>query len=190
MTPQRMASERRSPSRMARIAPRLGDVVRPWFLPASLAVAVVGADLASKQWALAHLGAAGSTHSGLQSAVVTNRGAAWGLGSSAPLLVGVIEAFGVVLLGWRLLMRATRAERVWLAVVLGGATANLIERVGRGAVTDWIHVAPYPPYFNVADVAVRGGLIAWAVLVLVRRRRFISAIDAQAISLPQVDQSR
>lgn len=119
MTPQRITANPTSPSRMARIAPRLGDVVRPWFLPVSLAVAVVGADLGSKQWALAHVGAAGSTHSGLRSAVVTNRGAAWGLGSSAPLLVGVMEAIGVVLLGWWLLMRATRAERVCLAIVLG-----------------------------------------------------------------------
>lgn len=124
-----MASDHRSPSRRARITPRLGDVARPWWLPTSLAVAVAGADLASKQWALSHLGGAGSTHSGLQFAVVANRGAAWGLGSSAPLLVGIIEAFGVVLLGWWSLTRATRAERVCLAVVLGGATANLIERV-------------------------------------------------------------
>jgi len=131
-----MASDRRSPSRMARIAARPGGVARPWWLPASLAVLVAGADLASKQWALAHLGAAGSSHSGRQLAVVANRGAAWGLGSSAPLLIGIVEAFGVVLLGWWLVTRTTSAERVCLAVVLGGATANLIERVGRGAVTD------------------------------------------------------
>jgi len=175
---------------MARIAARLGGVARPWWLPAFLAVAVAVADLASKQWALAHLGAAGSSHSGRQFAVVINRGAAWGLGSSAPLLIGIVEAFGVVLLGWWLVTRTTSAERVCLAVVLGGATANLIERVGRGAVTDWVHVAPYPPYFNVADVAVRGGLIACAVLVLPRRRRSVSETKPTAKSLSTVDRSR
>lgn len=175
---------------MARIAARLGEVARPWWLPASLAVLVAGADLASKQWALAHLGAAGSSHSGLRLAVVANRGASWGLGSSAPLLVGVVEAFGGVLLGWWLLTRATSTERVCLAVVLGGATANLIERVGRGAVTDWVHVAPYPPYFNVADVAVRGGLIACVVLVLVRRRRSVSETKPTARSLSPMDRRR
>lgn len=49
-------------------------------------------------------------------------------------------------------------------------------------------VAPYPPYFNVADVAVRGGLIACAVLALARRRRPVSKTTAQSLS--PMDRSR
>ena len=45
--------------------------------------------------------------------------------------------------------------------MLGGALGNLADRLfrspglGRGAVTDWIHVGWYLPSFNVADVAIR-----------------------------------
>ncbi len=61
---------------------------------------------------------------------------------------------------WWLLTRARRsvsasASPSFWAVRQG----NLVDRMVRGAVTDWIHLAPYPPYFNVADVAIRGGLI-------------------------------
>lgn len=50
------------------------------------------------------------------------------------------------------------------ATALGGAVANLIDRLAHDAVTDWIRVAPYRAYFNVADVAVRGGLMAAVIL--------------------------
>jgi len=56
-------------------------------------------------------------------------------------------------------------------VVLGGAIGNLSERLARGTVTDWIHLAPYPPYFNLADVAIRISLFALAAMVFARRSR-------------------
>lgn len=66
----------------------------------------------------------------------------------------------------------SRPAALVLAVVLGGALGNLADRVfrspglGRGAVVDWIHVAGYPATFNLADVAIRAGAVAAAVVLL------------------------
>jgi signal peptidase II len=46
-----------------------------------------------------------------------------------------------------------------LALVMGGAVGNLVDRALRGHVVDFIHVSGWP-VFNVADVAiVAGGLL-------------------------------
>lgn len=58
------------------------------------------------------------------------------------------------------LWRAQRSpERIGFSLALGGGLGNLIDRLTRGAVTDWIHVAGYPATFNLADIAVRVGLL-------------------------------
>lgn len=48
-------------------------------------------------------------------------------------------------------------------LLLGGAIANLIDRVGDGRVTDFIDAARWPA-FNLADVAITAGVLAllWA----------------------------
>lgn len=82
---------------------------------------------------------------------------------SAPVCpVGVLEALGVLAVCWWLWTAANTGQRLCAAIVLGGAASNLLDRLQHGAVTDWIRVAPYPPYFNLADLAIRGGLIAAA----------------------------
>ncbi|HEX5334038.1 MAG TPA: signal peptidase II [Cellulomonas sp.] len=60
--------------------------------------------------------------------------------------------------GW---LRAARGpvERDAVAVLLGGAVGNLLDRVVNGAVTDWVHVGWYPATFVLADVAIRSGVL-------------------------------
>lgn len=59
-----------------------------------------------------------------------------------------------------------------LGLVLGGGVSNLLDRLlrgrgfGRGGVIDWIGLAPYPKVFNLADIAIRAGAIALAVMLL------------------------
>jgi signal peptidase II len=126
-------------------------------------------DLASKMWAHAHLNDVSAARP-LQFAVIMNRGAAWGLGSSSPAWVIGAEAAATLAAIWWMATRVTRAESVAAAAVVGGAAANLVDRAEHGAVTDWIHIAPYPAYFNAADIAVRVGLITGALLLLHRHR--------------------
>lgn len=90
-----------------------------------------------------------------------------GLGLAALLMVGVY--FWRVEPGHRLLLTA-------LALVLGGAVGNLLDRIAAGAVTDFIdvYVGTYHWHtFNVADSAISVGiaLIAWDTLLGHRRQR-------------------
>jgi signal peptidase II len=45
-----------------------------------------------------------------------------------------------------------------LVLALGGATSNLLDRIGRGAVIDFIDLGWWPP-FNVADMAIVTGVV-------------------------------
>lgn len=54
--------------------------------------------------------------------------------------------------------RATRGQHVGFALVVAGALGNVVDRVVRGFVIDFIHLNHWP-VFNVADVAVVVGTI-------------------------------
>lgn len=59
-----------------------------------------------------------------------------------------------------------RMERIGFGLILGGALANMFDRIVRGAVVDWIdvHWGPHHwPAFNMADVGISIG----AMLLLV-----------------------
>lgn len=135
-----------------------------------LAAVVTALDLSSKLWARTHLVPVGRDHPVVSVALVRNRGAGLGIGAGHPGMVGAVEVLGVLLVAWWLWSASTAGWRACAAAVLGGAAGNLVDRLRHGAVTDWIHIAPYPPYFNVADLAIRGGLVAAAVVALCRYR--------------------
>jgi signal peptidase II len=63
--------------------------------------------------------------------------------------------------------------QVGLALILGGALGNLVDRIARGYVVDFIHVKGWP-VFNVADIAVVAGVMLIALARFVRRRRAIA----------------
>ncbi len=80
-----------------------------------------------------------------------------------------LVAIGVVAtLAWK-----SPAQKVWMqaafALILGGATGNLWDRVAQGQVTDFIDVFVrdhHWPIFNMADSALTVGLIALAVRMI------------------------
>lgn len=86
----------------------------------------------------------------------------------------------IVLSVW--LYRMLRSER-WLslsiAMILGGAIGNLIDRVWYGYVVDFIQVywrTSYFPSFNIADAAISCGTIILLVLTLFEK----NDVDANA----------
>ena len=97
-----------------------------------------------------------------------NSGVAFGLsGDVPPLLIGAAIALLVGLLAF-LSLRRNAARLVWLpaGLLVGGALANLCDRVRDGAVTDFIDL-PLWPTFNLADVSI---VIGVALLVLLSER--------------------
>lgn len=81
--------------------------------------------------------------------------------------IGLAVVVSVVLLVWLRSLKAQQTwERVALALILGGALGNLIDRVHLGYVVDFIQVYYanyYWPSFNVADsaICVGAGMLIW-----------------------------
>ena len=95
---------------------------------------------------------------------VRNTGVAFGALGGGGALVYVLEGVALLaLIGFL----AARPGRRWLwlptGMLLGGAIGNLIDRVARGSVIDFIKL-PHWPAFNVADIAITFGVV---ILVLV-----------------------
>ncbi len=110
-----------------------------------------------------------------------NTGAAFSLlhdagGWQRPLLIGVSIAIMIWLGFW--LHRLNSAERLQIssiALVMGGAAGNLVDRLQTGAVADFIvlHYQGWQwPTFNVADAAITAGVVG---LLLGLRRASIQA---------------
>jgi signal peptidase II len=97
-----------------------------------------------------------------------NRGAAFSMLAGASgwqrwFFIGLALAVSVALVVW--IWRAPRGDKLLpfaLALILGGAVGNLIDRIVHGYVVDFIHVhwgASYFPAFNVADSAITVGAV-------------------------------
>ncbi len=86
---------------------------------------------------------------------VTNGGVGWGIGLGG---MGLWLVLGVVVVG---LIKF--ADKWWEKLLLAGGIANLIDRLGNGAVTDFINLRGL--WINLADimisVAVVGAIISY-----------------------------
>ena len=101
---------------------------------------------------------------------VQNTGSAFGLfqGNNIPLLL--VSLVGVVVLAYiyRSQERPSLLMRISIALMLGGAIGNLLDRILQGHVTDFIDIGPWP-VFNLADSSIVVGVILMAWLLVVRR---------------------
>jgi signal peptidase II len=89
---------------------------------------------------------------------IRNDGGAFGIlgGSRVLLLVGSAIAVAVVL--WMLLSgKPSRLVTLGCGLILGGAAGNLLDRLGSGEVTDYVHFS-FWYIFNAADTAIVVGV--------------------------------
>lgn len=147
-----------------------------------LALAVLAVDQGSKWLIESHLPEQSSREvlpGLLYISHVRNTGVAFGMfanggrdGSSWVLsLVGLV-ALGLIALLFHRTPAKDRGLLAALALVMGGAVGNLLDRVASGAVTDFIavYLGSYRwPDFNVADSAISVGLV-FILLDSFRRR--------------------
>lgn len=131
---------------------------------------------------------------------VHNRGAAFGVLSNSSLphqplfLAGLSLAALLAIAYYFVRLPATaRLPRLALALVLGGAIGNLIDRLRLGYVVDFIHVYWREhawPDFNVADSAITVGVVL-LILDILREPRTESsgqpAIDAATPTPGRID---
>ena len=136
---------------------------RPTAWGLAAAVLVFAADQASKLWVLAaHAGLPVEVAPFFNIVLVWNRGVSFGLfGAAGPLLLAAIgAAVAGVLVVW-MLRSARRFEALALGAVAGGAAGNILDRLTRGAVVDFLdfHIGGWHWYaFNLADSAITVGV--------------------------------
>ncbi|MFP5319146.1 MAG: signal peptidase II [Acidimicrobiia bacterium] len=126
-----------------------------------MAAVAIAVDLATKAWATTALADRGIDLPGpLDLRLAYNRGVAFGLFDGAPpvLMIALTGALTVVLglMAWRAAIPAVPA-----GLMLGGAVANLLDRLIGGSVVDVLHTGWWPT-FNLADsfITVGAGLLA------------------------------
>lgn len=141
----------------------------PWLL---LSAVVVGMDQWSKLWALAALQPAGLPHAVIPGflnwTLAFNPGAAFSfLAGSAGWQRWFFVALAVVISAVLVVWLARTARRDWqtaapLALIIGGALGNMIDRLHAAAVTDFIQVYYRQwsyPVFNLADCGISVGAV-------------------------------
>lgn len=142
---------------------------------------VLALDQLSKSWIVAHmsLGESREVASWLAPlfslTYVTNTGIVFGLfqGMGDVLLIVVFVAIGAILLYYRHLPPGPTSLHVALGLQLGGALGNLVDRLTRGAVVDFIDLNFWPlhhwPIFNLADTSIVTGVVLLLLVMLTER---------------------
>ncbi|MBO4326311.1 MAG: signal peptidase II [Clostridia bacterium] len=100
---------------------------------------------------------------------VHNTGAAWGMFNQHTGLLSAVTLLACALLCFLYMQSRKKLFRAALLMVIGGAIGNLIDRIARGYVIDFIRVwiIKYEfPNFNVADSCITIGCVLMIIAVL------------------------
>jgi signal peptidase II len=95
--------------------------------------------------------------------LVWNTGISYGLlGGLTPEMLLLVMALAMVALAWWWVKEDAFLTRIGIALAIGGALSNAIDRVVWGAVADFFHffIGTWSFYvFNIADVAISLGVV-------------------------------
>jgi signal peptidase II len=150
----------------------------------AIVVAVVVVDQVTKAWAVDRLPGSPVAIFGhdVELRLRRNSGGAFSLFQGFTPLLAVL-AIGIA---WFVVRAVRRTEDrlvlVALALVLGGAIGNLIDRLARspgflrGEVVDFVRLGSWPT-FNVADAAITVGVVLLVVVVLRDTRRHDTTVE-------------
>lgn len=150
------------------------EALRRYRLMALIALLVVALDQLVKVVVRANItpGQVVDVVPGVDLVHTTNTGIAFSLFSGSTGVIAVLTLVAIAVIALVLVAYAGEHPLVPVGggLLLGGAIGNLIDRVGRGGVTDFIAIGGWPP-FNVADIGVTIGAILLVVAL------FLSAGD-------------
>jgi signal peptidase II len=144
-----------------------------WLL-ATVVAAVAAIDITAKTLAVQYLSASPiSVVPGVNLSLGFNPGVSFGLlAAETPLQRWALTMMtlpiiaGLAVFMWR---SVDTIERLSCALIIGGAVGNLLDRMGDGAVTDFIDVHArgwHFPTFNLADVAITCGVSGFLIAAL------------------------
>jgi signal peptidase II len=143
------------------------------MLPYVLILLAFAADRLSKMWAADFATENGVTqiNSFLSFHPTYNRGIAFGLLQGIGPAMGWISIVIVIFL-FVYMVRTPKSMtllRIGLALIIGGAVGNLVDRVTAGQVLDFIQTPLRPGIFNVADVMINLGVLLSVAGVFLQR---------------------
>ncbi|MDP3917228.1 MAG: signal peptidase II [Nanoarchaeota archaeon] len=95
---------------------------------------------------------------------VTNTGAAWGILKNSQVFLVVISIIAILVI-----IRYLKTYPLELSFILGGTIGNLIDRIFRHHVIDFINIRVFNyPLFNVADIFIVAGAILIGIKIFTR----------------------
>ena len=154
--------------------PAIGATPGQWLFLLGVAALAILADQITKAYVVAHLDLHASwmpldfLESIFRFTHVHNTGAAFGLfpeGGSFFLIIAVLVS-SFILYYYRQLPAGAWLVRLALGLQLGGALGNVIDRVHRGYVVDFMHLEHWP-VFNVADSCIVLGVVLLALEMVI-----------------------
>lgn len=117
-----------------------------------------------------------------------NTGAAFGMFQGGGLIFGILAVFValIIVLYYPKIPREYVWMRIAIALQMGGAVGNLIDRIRFGPVTDFIAVGAFP-VFNIADasITVGVGILLINLWVLERKEKSNASAGDQVPQDPQ-----
>jgi signal peptidase II len=121
-----------------------------------------------------------------------NTGAAFGLFQSGGAVFAVLAVIisGFIVIYFPRIPREEKLMRFAIALQLGGALGNLIDRIHFGPVTDFISVGEFP-VFNVADscITIGVGLLILSMWISERREKN-KALEVDALEPEEVNSAK
>ena len=113
-----------------------------------------------------------------------NTGSAFGIlqGNNTPLIFVSFVGIFVLAMIYQSQPKVTNLLRLSLALQIGGAVGNLLDRLRLGAVTDFVDVSIWP-IFNLADASIISGLVLLGWILLVSGKRDL--VSAQGSLAPR-----
>ena len=106
---------------------------------------------------------------------VWNRGVSFSaFNNIMPVIICFVTAAVIAYLFYYLFVKASEYERLPIAMIIGGALGNLVDRIRFGAVIDFIqwHIGSlwtFPAIFNVGDIFITFGVILYLIRIFIRR---------------------
>ena len=110
---------------------------------------------------------------------VENRGGAFGIGQNSTMMFVLVNIIILGIIIRFMIIQKDRIDRktqVILSMILAGGISNLIDRIVRGFVLDFIDFSPIIsfPVFNIADILI---VIGWLSLAIVTAVYYIKNKD-------------
>ena len=95
---------------------------------------------------------------------VENEGFAFGLNKQNILNISLSIVIIIVLIRYLISQRERNSKKIviYLGLIIAGGISNIIDRIIRGAVFDFIKIGQFP-VFNVADICI---VVGWILFVL------------------------